>query len=60
MATLPEGPRKALELFHLDGLGYQQIAERLGVPLGTVATWVTRGRRALAEALEAEDRGGSR
>ena len=60
LATLPEGPRSALELFHLDGLGYQQIAERLGVPLGTVATWVTRGRRAMAEALEADERGGAR
>ncbi len=54
MATLPEGPRKALELFHLEGLQYQEIAQRLDVPLGTVATWVTRGRKAMAEALEDE------
>ncbi len=52
LATLPEGPRKALELFHMEGLAYQEIAKRLGVPLGTVATWVNRGRRAMAEALE--------
>ncbi len=52
LATLPEGPRKALELFHLEGLAYQEIASRLGVPLGTVATWVNRGRRAMADALE--------
>lgn len=52
LATLPEGPRKALELFHLEGLAYQEIAKKLGVPLGTVATWVNRGRRAMAEALE--------
>lgn len=49
LGRLPEGPRRALELFHADGLGYAAIAERLGVPLGTVATWVTRGRRAVAE-----------
>jgi RNA polymerase sigma-70 factor, ECF subfamily len=54
LATLPEGPRKALELFHLEGLPYQEIGKRLGVPLGTVATWVNRGRRAMAEALEDE------
>lgn len=54
MRGLPEGPRKALELFHLEGLPYQEIARRLGVPLGTVATWVTRGRKAMAEALEEE------
>jgi RNA polymerase sigma-70 factor, ECF subfamily len=52
MQKLPDGPRSALELFHLEGLAYQEIAERLDVPLGTVATWVTRGRKAMAEALE--------
>jgi len=52
LETLPEGPRQALILFHLEELGYQEIAKRLGVPLGTVATWVTRGRKAMAEALE--------
>ena len=52
LETLPEGQKNALVLFHVDGLGYQEIAARLDVPLGTVATWVTRARRALAEALE--------
>lgn len=56
LAKLPDGPRRALELFHLDGLSYQEIAARLDVPLGTVATWVTRGRKAMAEALEDEVR----
>jgi RNA polymerase sigma-70 factor (ECF subfamily) len=56
---LPEGPRKALELFHMEGLQYQEIAARLEVPLGTVATWVTRGRKAMAEALEDEVSGGT-
>jgi RNA polymerase sigma factor (sigma-70 family) len=52
MAKLPDGPRKALEMFHLEGLAYQEIAKKMDVPLGTVATWVTRGRKAMAEALE--------
>jgi RNA polymerase sigma-70 factor (ECF subfamily) len=52
LATLPEGPRRALELFHLEELPYPEIARRLDVPLGTVATWITRGRKAMAEALE--------
>lgn len=38
-------------LFHVEGEAYQSISERLGVPIGTVATWLSRGRRALAEAL---------
>lgn len=52
LAGLPDGPRTALELFHLEGLAYQEIARKMSVPLGTVATWVNRGRRAMAEALE--------
>jgi RNA polymerase sigma-70 factor, ECF subfamily len=53
---LPDGPRKALEAFHMRGLSYQEVAKEMNVPLGTVATWVTRGRRAMAEALEDEVR----
>jgi RNA polymerase sigma-70 factor, ECF subfamily len=49
--SLPEGQRKALMMFHLEGLEYQEIAERLEVPLGTVATWVSRGRKAMATTL---------
>ncbi|HEY2510393.1 MAG TPA: RNA polymerase sigma factor [Polyangiaceae bacterium] len=49
--SLPDGQRKALTMFHLEGLGYQEIAERLEVPLGTVATWVMRGRKAIASAV---------
>lgn len=54
MAMLPEGPRRALEMFHLEGASYQEIARRLAVPIGTVATWVTRGRKAMADALAQE------
>lgn len=60
LATLPAGSRQALELFHLEDLSYQEISARLGVPLGTVATWVTRGRKAMAEALEDEISGDQR
>jgi RNA polymerase sigma-70 factor (ECF subfamily) len=49
--ALPDGQRKALTMFHLEGLGYQEIAVRLDVPLGTVATWVMRGRKAVASAV---------
>lgn len=55
LARLPEGSRAALELFHGEGLAYAEIATRLAVPLGTVATWVTRGRKAIADALSEED-----
>jgi RNA polymerase sigma factor (sigma-70 family) len=54
LARLPEGPRQALTLFHLEGVGYDEITRRLGVPMGTVATWVSRGRKALLGELESE------
>jgi RNA polymerase sigma-70 factor (ECF subfamily) len=53
--TLPEGQRHALRMFHLEGLPYQEIAVKLDVPLGTVATWVTRARKAVAAAIAQED-----
>jgi RNA polymerase sigma factor (sigma-70 family) len=54
MERLPKGQREALMLFHAEGLGYGEIARRLGVPLGTVATWITRGRQAMASVLGEE------
>ena len=54
LARLPVGQREALELFHMEGLKYDEIGARMGVPLGTVATWVARGRKTLAETLADE------
>jgi RNA polymerase sigma factor (sigma-70 family) len=48
---LGESQRSALLLVHLEGLSYQEVAARLGVPLGTVATWIARGRRSVADHL---------
>ncbi|HEY1691807.1 MAG TPA: RNA polymerase sigma factor [Polyangiaceae bacterium] len=50
LGALPEGQRRALTMFHMEGLQYQEIAARLGVPLGTVATWVMRARKSVAAA----------
>jgi RNA polymerase sigma-70 factor (ECF subfamily) len=49
---LAEGPREAVVLYHLDGLSYRELSEVLGVPIGTVMTWLHRGRRRLREAIE--------
>jgi RNA polymerase sigma-70 factor (ECF subfamily) len=54
MQELTAGQREALQLFHVEGLSYQEIGARMGVPLGTVATWVARGRKTLAEAMKDE------
>lgn len=51
---LPTAQRQALSL-HAEGLGYREIASALDVPIGTVCTWIARGRQTLAKALgEAE------
>lgn len=50
--------RDALVKFHLEGKSYVQIAEEMKVPLGSVATWVTRGRKAIAAELAAKDTDG--
>jgi RNA polymerase sigma factor (sigma-70 family) len=49
---LPEDHRKALMMFHVEGMAYREIGDRLGVPMGTVCTWISRGRRAVALALD--------
>jgi RNA polymerase sigma-70 factor (ECF subfamily) len=50
--SLPDGQREVLELLHLHDLTQVQVAERLGVPLGTVKTRAFYGVRALKQALE--------
>lgn len=56
MSKLPDAHRRAMEMFHLDGRPYREIAAELGVPIGTVCTWISRGRRAIADALGDEGR----
>jgi RNA polymerase sigma-70 factor (ECF subfamily) len=47
---LPTAQRQALSL-HAEGLGYREISAELNVPIGTVCTWIARGRQALARSL---------
>jgi RNA polymerase sigma factor (sigma-70 family) len=54
MSQLAEGPKRALLAFHLEGKSYAEIAQELGVSLGTVATWVSRGRSEIAKTMESE------
>jgi RNA polymerase sigma-70 factor (ECF subfamily) len=44
LARLPVNWRQALVLRHQEDLPYEEIAEILGVPLGTAKTWLFRGR----------------
>jgi RNA polymerase sigma-70 factor (ECF subfamily) len=51
LRTLPMRQRRAIVLHHLIGMPVQQVATTMGVPAGTVKTWLGRGRRALAVRL---------
>ncbi len=46
-----EDYRQAFVLFHEHQMSYEQIAEAMEVPLGTVKTWVHRARRGLVDRL---------
>ena len=52
LADLAEGPRAAIILFHIEEMPYRDIAAALEVPMGTVMTWLHRGRAQLKQALE--------
>jgi len=47
MQALPEEQREAVALILIEGFGYQEAADMLGLPVGTVASRLARGRTAL-------------
>jgi RNA polymerase sigma-70 factor (ECF subfamily) len=47
LGFLPREQRACLELFFWGGLSVREIARKLGVPEGTVKTWMFRGRARL-------------
>jgi RNA polymerase sigma-70 factor (ECF subfamily) len=54
MASLPDVQRETLEVAFFEGLSYPEIAEREGVPLGTIKSRAARALASLREALERE------
>jgi len=56
---LPECYREAIVLVNVEGLGYDEAAEVLGVPTGTIRSRMKRGRTLLQKALwtQARDAG---
>ncbi|MCD4734211.1 sigma-70 family RNA polymerase sigma factor [bacterium] len=52
MQELPENQCRALELAYLEGISYTDVAATLGCAIGTVKTWVHRGRIRLRELFE--------
>jgi RNA polymerase sigma-70 factor (ECF subfamily) len=52
LAGLREEHRQAFLLFHEQQLSYEEIANALNVPMGTIKTWVHRARRELIDRLQ--------
>jgi RNA polymerase sigma-70 factor (ECF subfamily) len=54
MSSLSSRFRQLLVLRELQGLSYQEVADVMGVPIGTVMSGLSRARRALRGALDNE------
>jgi len=53
LGQLPDDFATVVELHDIDGFKYHEIAEIVGVPIGTVMSRISRGRRLLAGAVVA-------
>lgn len=49
MQRLPDEQREVVALILIEGFGYRETAELLGLPIGTVSSRLVRGRTALLE-----------
>ena len=49
---LPPKIQESIVLYEIDGLDYQEIAEKLNCPLGTVKSRIFKARQALYEKLQ--------
>ena len=56
LVDLPSEQRDVLEMMYFDGLSQSMIAERTGIPLGTVKSRTLLGMRRMRAALEAVER----
>jgi RNA polymerase sigma-70 factor (ECF subfamily) len=47
MSELPDEQREIVALILVEGFGYREVSEMLGLPIGTVSSRLVRGRTAL-------------
>lgn len=52
LETLDEQPRAAIRLAYWRGLSHEELAERMGAPIGTVKSWIRRGLQRLKSCLD--------
>jgi RNA polymerase sigma-70 factor (ECF subfamily) len=60
LGGMPEKFRTVLVLFEIEGLATAEIAELVGVKVGTVRVWLHRARARFLELQRRRDEGGSR
>jgi RNA polymerase sigma-70 factor (ECF subfamily) len=53
MGRLNDGQQQSIRLAYVDGCTHEEIAQRIGSPVGTVKSWVRRGLESLKRCLEA-------
>ena len=51
MDRLPDEQREVVALILIEGFGYREVSEMLGLPIGTVSSRLVRGRTALLAML---------
>jgi RNA polymerase sigma-70 factor (ECF subfamily) len=56
LMALPDEQRLAVALVLVEGLSYREAAEALEIPMGTLTSRLVRGRNALLDALEPQER----
>jgi RNA polymerase sigma-70 factor (ECF subfamily) len=59
LRELPDNYKAVTLLVGLEGMSYQQAAHHLGVPIGTVMSRLSRGRKILRRRMDGEDIGDS-
>lgn len=52
ISKLPQDIKNAIKMREFEGLDYEEIAERQGVPVGTVRSRLNRGRDMLAQSIK--------
>lgn len=52
LGGLEDGARKAIVFAYRDGYSYEELAQMLSAPVGTVKSWVSRGLQRLKVCLE--------
>ena len=53
IASLPDELRTAIVLRELDGMSYEEIAQAMNCPIGTVRSRIFRAREAIDQAITA-------